>query len=140
MNQLPTSCPICEGELLVQSVHCRQCDTTLSGRFSPGPLGEFDEAQLPVLRRFARLSNEQLQLLESFVRCEGKLNRLQEEVGVSYPTLRARLDEMIRALGFAPRQEAEEGATHVNRHQILEDLRAGKISADEAARLLREGR
>lgn len=138
MNPLPPTCPFCEGEILVQSFQCRQCDVTVNGRFNTGASAEFDEAQLPVLRRFARLSAEQLQLLEGFIRNEGKLNRLQEEVGLSYPTLRARLDEMIRDLGFPPREE--EKSSSVDRRQVLGDLQEGKISADEAIRLLRESR
>ncbi|MBA3534096.1 MAG: DUF2089 domain-containing protein [Ardenticatenales bacterium] len=138
MNRLPTSCPFCEGELSVESLHCRQCDTTITGHFSPGPLGEFEEDQLPVLRRFARLNAEQLRFLEAFVRCEGKLNRLQEEIGLSYPTLRSRLDDLVRDLGFTPREEEQSQA--VDRRQVLADLQSGKISATEAARLLRESR
>jgi hypothetical protein len=138
MNQLPAVCPICEGELVILSMNCRQCDTTVSGRFTNAGAAEFDEAQLPVLRRFARLSPEQLQLLEAFIRCEGRLNRLQEEVNLSYPTLRARLDDMVRDLGFSPREE--EQASRIDRRQVLDDLQAGRLSADEAARLLRESR
>jgi hypothetical protein len=91
---------------------------------------------MPVLRRFARLAPEQLDLLEAFVRCEGKLNRLQEEIGMSYPTLRSRLNEMLRAMGFTP-QEQEKGQK-LERRQILEDLAAGKMTATDAAALLRE--
>lgn len=138
MNRLPTSCPLCEGSLIVQGFQCRQCDTTFTGHFAPAVGSEFDEAQLPVLRRFAKLNSEQLQLLEAFIRCEGKLNRLQEEVGLSYPTLRARMDDVIQTLGFTPRGEDKERAT--DRRQVLADLQSGKISAEEAARLLREGR
>jgi hypothetical protein len=138
MLNLPAQCPFCEGPLVVQSFHCRQCDTTVSGHFVPGAGGEFDEAQLPVLRRFAKLTPEQLQFLEAFVRSEGRLNRLQEEIGLSYPTLRSRLDDVVRDLGFTPREE--ERAKAVDRMQVLADLQAGNISAEDAARLLREGR
>ncbi|MCW5860202.1 MAG: DUF2089 family protein, partial [Caldilineales bacterium] len=92
----------------------------------------------PVLRRFARLSPEQLELMEAFVRCEGKLNRLQEEVGLSYPTLRSRLNDMLQVMGFTPPQQ--ETPPRVERKQVLDDLAAGKISAAEAATLLREAR
>lgn len=136
MNLLPTTCPFCDGELIVNEIYCRGCDITSRGSFTPGLVSEFDEAKLPVLRRFARLSPEQLVLLESFVRCEGKFNRLQEEVGLSYPTLRLRLNEMLNDLGFTP-QEQERGQK-ADRRQVLDDLAAGKINADEAATRLRE--
>lgn len=131
MNRLPATCPICDGEIVVQSFHCRSCDATVQGRFHPGALSEFEEAQLPVLRRFARLNPEQLGLLETFVRCEGRLNRMQEEVGLSYPTLRGRLDEIVRDLGFTPPEE------RVDRAAVLAELASGSISAEEAARRLR---
>jgi len=135
MNSIPTACPFCEGELVVRELHCRQCDTTFQGRFQPGPTAEFDEAKLPVLRRFARLSVEQLALLEAFVRCEGKLNRLQEEIGISYPTLRSRLNDALQTMGFTPQEE--EKTQKLGRRQILDDLAEGKISTDEATRLLK---
>ncbi|MDQ4078169.1 MAG: DUF2089 domain-containing protein [Chloroflexota bacterium] len=137
MNRLPTSCPFCEGELLVQRLYCRGCDITIDGHFSVGSLSEFDETQMPVLRRFARLSPEQLQFLEAFVRCEGKLNRLEEEIGLSYPTLRSRLNDVVRDLGFSPREE--EKAQAVDRRKVLNDLQAGRISTEEATQLLRKG-
>lgn len=138
MNRLPTTCPICAGPLVVQQIHCRQCDTTLSGSFEPTGGAEFADEQLPVLRRFAQLSAEQLTFLEAFVRCEGKLNRMQEEVGLSYPTLRARLDEMLKTLGYTPREE--EKARDLERRQILDELQAGKLSPAEAMEMLRRAK
>lgn len=135
MNQLPTACPICQSPLVIQKIHCRECETTLMGNFEPVQDSEFDEQKLPILRRFAKLSVEQLNLLEAFIRCEGKLNRLQAEVNLSYPTLRSRLDEIVQDLGFTPSKE--EKVQVLNRRQILNDLQTGKISADEATRLLR---
>lgn len=142
MNTLPTSCPICDGDIFVGSFQCRQCDATVSGRFALGTSSEFADEKLPILRRFARLSDEQLQLLDAFVRNEGKLKYLQEEMGISYPTLRARLDEMTRDLGYTPRGEEEKGAESpaVDRSKVLLQLKEGAISAEEAVRLLREGR
>lgn len=138
MLPLPPHCLFCDGEMVVTEIYCRQCDVTTRGRFTPGPVAEFESAQLPVLRRFARLSPEQLELMEAFVRCEGKLNRLQEEVGLSYPTLRSRLNDMLQAMGFTPQQQ--ETTQRVERKQVLDDLAAGKITAAEAAALLREAR
>lgn len=138
MQPLPNQCPFCEGEVVVQRVRCRQCDTTIEGQFSTHAVSEFDEAQLPVLRRFARLAPEQLQFLETFVRCEGRFNQMKEEIGSSYPTLRARLDEVLRELGFAPLPEEEQPSGDGDRRQVLDDLAAGRISADEATRRLRQ--
>ena len=83
-----TRCPVCDNELLVTRLHCDVCDTTLEGRFTGGP--------------FSHLSTEQLNFIEVFIRCEGKINRMETELGLSYPTIRNRLHEVIRTLGYEP--------------------------------------
>jgi len=113
-------CPLCSQDLTVTRLHCRHCDLTLEGHFALG--------------RFARLTREQLQFVETFVRCEGKLNRVQEEVGLSYPTVRSRLHDVIRALGYPVEEEAP--MLPEERKQILEKLAQGAISSDEAIQLL----
>jgi hypothetical protein len=85
--------------------------------------------------RLGRLSSEQLAFVEAFVRCEGKLNRLEKELGLSYPTLRARLIEVIRALGYAVGHEPAQ-VTDEERHQILDDLASGRITPEEAMSML----
>jgi hypothetical protein len=94
------TCPICAGELAVTRLHCRSCGTTLEGDFNVG--------------RFARLSREQFALLESFLRSRGNLKEMERELGISYPTVRARVDALLRALGLADEEteiaEDEAGA------------------------------
>jgi len=125
MNTLPTKCPLCGGEVTVTRIYCRDCDTTIEGRFSGGS--------------FAQLSPEQVAFVELFVRCEGKITRMEEELGLSYPTIRNRLHEVIRALGYEPGgEEPAEGISEEQRQRILEDLDAGKISAEEAMQMLQE--
>src|SRR6187402_3363008 len=87
------TCPVCSNELAVTRLHCRSCGTTLEGEFSVG--------------RFGRLSREQLALLESFLRSRGNLREMERELGISYPTVRARVEALVRALGFGPRDEAD---------------------------------
>ncbi|NOZ72542.1 MAG: DUF2089 domain-containing protein [Chloroflexi bacterium] len=134
MKELPKTCPFCGGDLLVLSLACRQCDTHFQGRWFPGKGFEADADKLPILTRFAQLSSEQLKLLESFILCEGKLNRLQDEVGLSYPTLRSRLNDIIAILGGPT--GSPDTATPLSRRQILDNLAAGEITAAEAAKLL----
>jgi len=126
MNAVPTLCPICGGETTVTRIYCRDCDTTIEGRFTTaGP--------------FSQLSPEQLDFVEVFVRCEGKISRMEDEIGLSYPTIRNRLHEVIRALGFEPGNTDESiGLTEKERQRILEDLDKGLISADQAMSLLKE--
>lgn len=73
------------------------------------------------------------------MRCEGKITRMEVELDLSYPTIRNRLHEVIRALGYEPGgEEPITGLTDVERQRILEDLDKGVISAEEAMRLLQE--
>jgi len=118
-----TRCPVCQNELVVSRLHCPSCDTVVEGRFTAG--------------HFANLNQEQLHFIVTFVRCEGKINRMEDELNLSYPTIRNRLHEVIRALGFEPGKDETPEITTDQRNRILEDLNAGKISAAEATRLLR---
>lgn len=121
MNSLLTVCPICGEKLEVTRLHCRACDSSLEGHFDTGRLG--------------RLAPEQVAFVETFLRCEGKLNRMERELGLSYPTLRSRLNEIIRQLGFVIGPEGD-GLSAEARQRLLDDLAGGRISTDEAMRLL----
>jgi hypothetical protein len=121
MNPLLTLCPVCGERLSVTRLHCRGCDTTIDGQFEVGRLG--------------RLAPEQLLFVETFLRCEGKLNRMEREMGLSYPTLRLRLMEVVRQMGFPVGAEPGAGSDE-SRHRVLEDLATGRITSDEAMRLL----
>ncbi len=124
MNTIPTKCPLCGGEITVTRIYCRECDTTIEGRFVGGP--------------FSQLTPEQLAFVEMFVRNEGRINRMENELGLSYPTIRNRLHEVIRALGYEPGGEEPVGISEEKRQRVLEDLDQGRITAQEAMRLLQE--
>ncbi len=152
MNPIPSKCPVCGGDLIVTRLHCPSCETTIEGSFSPGgtPLQEaFTPEQLRSLLPFSRLTQEQLYFMLTFVRCEGRFNRMEEELNLSYPTLRGRLDDIIRALGFEPGREEpsrdeplrrDDTARQVSadeRQAILDMLSRGEINVEEARRRLR---
>jgi len=115
-------CPVCGETMTVTRLHCRTCDSALEGQFSLG--------------RFYRLSPPQLAFIETFIRCEGKLTRVQEEHNISYPTARARLTEVIRALGYEV-DESAEAIAPAERKSILEKLATGEISSEQAVELLK---
>ena len=128
MQQLPTHSPFDGGEIVVTRFYCPGSDVTVEGRFA---------LAVP----FAQLSQEQLYFVETFLRCEGKLSRMEGELSLSYPTLRIRLHEIIRALGYEPGKDEsgrEEAApvTEERRRAVLNDLDAGRISFDEAMSML----
>lgn len=125
-------CPVCGGELIVTRLQCLDCATTIEGQFTLGPLVKF--------------TPEQWQFIEVFLRCEGKINRVEKELDVSYPTVRARLDEVIVALGYDLDNEGEdlledeEMADEISdeeRRRILDGLAEGTISSEEAIARLR---
>ncbi len=122
---VPDHCPVCGRDLYVTKLVCAHCGTSVEGAF-----------EMP---RLARLSPEHQRFVELFIRSEGKLNRVQEALGISYPTARAQLHEVIRALGYEPAgsEEASRPVSPEQRRQILADLRAGKITSDQAVRLLK---
>jgi hypothetical protein len=121
MNAMLTTCPVCSERLVVTRLHCRNCDTTVEGHFELGRLG--------------KLSAEQLAFVETFIRCEGKLSRMEPELEMSYPTLRGRLTEVIRDMGF-PVGPTPERLSEEERHEILDRLASGEISSEQAMRQL----
>jgi hypothetical protein len=131
-----STCPVCAGELAVTRLRCGSCGTTLEGEFSVG--------------RFARLSREQTALLESFLRSRGNLRDIERELGISYPTVRARVEALVRALGFGPRSDEDPAApgddaaeatdatdAPTTRESILERLARREITAEDAAQAIR---
>jgi hypothetical protein len=120
MYPVPTECPICHDDLQVTRLTCRNCGTGLEGRFTMG--------------RFSQLTPEQLHFVEVFLRCEGKINRVQEDLGLSYPTVRSRLVEVIHALGYEVGEEREAGDDL--RQEVLERLARKEISSEEALQIL----
>jgi hypothetical protein len=143
VHDVIATCPVCSGELTIARLHCRSCGTALEGEFGVG--------------RFGRLDRDQMSLLESFLRSRGNLKEMERELGISYPTVRARVDALIRSLGLtdggtdadyeadlgddldAERQPLPD-VTDVaeERRAILERLARKEMSADEAATALRE--
>ena len=124
-----STCPVCSSELSITRLQCRGCGTAIEGDFNVG--------------RFGRLSREQLALLESFLRARGNAKELERELKVSYPTVRARIESLVRALGLGDGPVSDEGdglgrsADPEVRRDVLERLARHEISADEAAALLR---
>lgn len=124
MLPLPARSPFDGGRIIVTRFVCPDSELTVEGQF---------EVSVP----FAQLSPEQLKFVETFVRSEGKLNRMETELGLSYPTIRSRLHEVIRALGYEPGKEEPVAIDDDARRRILEDLDAGRVSFEEAMSMLR---
>ena len=125
MNPVLGTCPVCGETLTITKLHCRACDTTIEGHFFVG--------------RLAQLNPEQIQFVETFLQCEGKIKAVEEKLGISYPTVRSRLRDINLALGFEPSEDDTTPLvpTEQDRKRVLEELSAGRISSEEAITLLR---
>ena len=147
VHDVIATCPVCTNELTITRLHCRSCGTALEGEFGVG--------------RFGRLDREQMSLLESFLRSRGNLKEMERELGISYPTVRGRVDALVRTLGFGdqttddlapdpedsldwtepPDADAEtetDDDRAAQRRDILERLARREIGAEEAATALRD--
>jgi hypothetical protein len=125
MNPAITQCPICQSNLEITKLYCRSCDTTIEGHF---------QQEAP----FQQLTTEQMSFMVTFVRNEGKINRVGEELGMSYPTVRSRLHDLIRALGYEVGEEDESagGLPEEERRAVLDALSKGTLSSEEALKRL----
>ncbi|MGP3779659.1 DUF2089 domain-containing protein [Halanaerobium saccharolyticum] len=119
---IPAKCPTCEGKLNVTELRCNNCNTQISGDF--------------YLDELFQLNYELQQFLKIFIKTRGNIKNMEKELEMSYPTVRNKLNELIKTLGyeddFAEEEEQEK------RREILNLLEAGEIEAVEAAQKLKE--
>jgi hypothetical protein len=120
VHEVLGQCPVCGEALEVTRLQCPSCRTAVEGRFT--------------LDRFARLNPEQLGFLEAFLRARGVIKDVEEALGISYPTVRGRLDELLRTLDLGDDRERER--ERERRRIILADLSDGKISSEDAMTML----
>ena len=105
------SCPFCDGRLEPVKLQCTSCETTLEGRIPAS--------------RLSLLAADQQQFVEAFLVARGNIKEVERELGISYPTVRKKLDEVIRALGHAtPEKQLEQ-------HEILDAIERGEMSPQE---------
>ena len=120
MYKILSHCPVCSDKLKVTKLKCNSCNTVIDNEFE--------------LSKFDYLNNEQLYFIETFIRCRGSIKEVEREMGISYPTVRAKLDEVIESLGYS----VKETKAKQDSRDILEALENGDISVDEAINRLKE--
>lgn len=118
-------CISCGGQLEIRELHCRECDITIRGRFPMEGRGPF-----------ARLSDDQLAFLHLFVTSRGNMSDVERSLGVSYPTVRAKLDDLIAALEPGDTPTASAPSTSLSREEVMARVSNGELSVDEAMALL----
>lgn len=123
---VPVACPVCASALVITRLRCPACGTEVAGSFRPA--------------RLVNAPEPHASLLELFLRVRGNAKELERELGVSYPTVRARLDRALAAAGLDQGEPgAGDGDRATRRSAILDELERGAIGAAEAAKRLREG-
>ena len=119
MHQIPDKDPVSGGELYVSELASDDSGITIRGRFA--------------VPRYARLDADQQKFLETFLRCRGVMSSVEKELGISYPTVRARLDQVLESLDLKPAKSVEEKERARNdRNEVLDQLERGEITAEEA--------
>lgn len=127
MPKLPRHCPACQSSLLVTRLTCPQCGTEVTGSFPPD--------------LFSRLPPNDFDFLVLFVKSRGNVKEMERELGISYWTIRSRLNEIVVKLGLespAPPAAGAPANAAARRQQILEQLNAGLLTVSEAAARLEE--
>ncbi|NLY52350.1 MAG: DUF2089 domain-containing protein [Firmicutes bacterium] len=120
------ACPVCGSPMQVTGLHCPDCHTSLTGTFD--------------LCKFCRLNDEQQRFVEVFIAARGNIKEVERVLGISYPTVRSRLDGIVETLGYVvqgSRDKEDEVFEPVVRREVLAALDRGEISAEEAIRRLR---
>lgn len=112
---IPRNCPVCSKEYFVKTLECNGCHTTLDGKFALGV--------------FANLDSEQSEFVLMFLRNHGNIQKVGKELGVSYPTVKNRINKVLKALGQDMPNE-----------DILTMLKNDEISIDEAVKAITNGK
>lgn len=118
MNNVIGECPICQSDLKVTQLKCVSCGTELHGSFQ--------------LSKFNYLTKEHLYFIEVFIKNRGNIKQIEKELGISYPTVKKNLDEVIVSLGYELSEEDK-----AKKEDVFAKLEKGEISASEAAKLIK---
>lgn len=114
MKKVISRCPVCNHELTVARLKCDSCETVIENSFK--------------LSKFDYLSEEELYFTETFLRCRGNIREVERELGVSYPTVRSKLDGVIKKLGY----DAGPDERAAKREEVLKALENGEITVEQA--------
>ncbi|TMD64237.1 MAG: DUF2089 domain-containing protein [Chloroflexi bacterium] len=154
-------CPVCGYGMVISRLSCRNCGSALEGSFSldeyttefeghfqnrgkrtdrdtrndRGMRTDRGEARFGLL---ARLDTTQLEFVEVFLRCRGIIKNVEDMLGISYPTVKARLTNVLETMGVDAEEDAPATDRRRIRREILADLAAGRISTDEVLQILAE--
>ena len=126
VNELLSKCPVCGEKLRVTELKCGECNITINCDFS--------------LAKFSRLTDSQLHFIEVFIKARGNIKEVEKEMGISYPTVRNKLDEVIKTMGYENGGSIDNKVVADNkeaRKEILDALEKGNIDSEEAIKSLK---
>ncbi len=118
-NYVLGSCPVCSHKLQVTRLQCSRCKSAVEGEFE--------------LDKFTYLSKEEKYFVEIFIKNRGNIKEIEKDLGISYPTVRRNLNQVIETLGYNVKDEKEV----LDKKEILDKLSNGDISSEEALALLK---
>lgn len=125
MINVLTKCPVCEHQLKAVKLHCQSCGTQIENTFD--------------FPKLLQLSKEQLEFVEVFILSRGNIKDVEKALNISYPTVRAKLDQVIEVLGEGKSDlntptvpDKKKSISAVEKQQVLDLLESGEISAEEA--------
>ena len=118
MPNIPTNCPACNSRMDITELKCSKCHTIVQGNFP--------------LNKLISLSEEDREFLMTFLRSRGNIKEVQERIGISYPTVKNRLDKLLATLGLFNEVKS------LSRREIMNSLNNGEISVEEAVNLLKD--
>lgn len=114
-------CPVCGNQTEVTRITCHSCDTVIEGHFT--------------LCKFCKLTNDQKAFIDVFIKCRGNIKEVEKELGVSYPTVKNKLEDVASALGHKVEPEP---IVPGKKKEILDKLNAGEISVEEAIEQMKD--
>ncbi|MBN2879749.1 MAG: DUF2089 domain-containing protein [Clostridia bacterium] len=112
---IPKTCPICGKEYYIKTLECNGCHTKLEGKFAPGV--------------FSNLDAEQTEFVLLFLKNHGNIQKVGKDLGISYPTVKSRINKVLKALGQDTPNE-----------DILTMLKNDEITIDEAVDAIVSGK
>jgi hypothetical protein len=116
--KLISDCPVCNSKLKATKLNCATCGTVIESDF------EFSKFEL--------FNKEQMNFIEVFLKCRGSIKEVEKELGVSYPTVRSKLDDIIRTMGYEIKDEKNK-----DMKEIIDKLEKGEIDPDEALKKIK---
>jgi hypothetical protein len=111
--KLISDCPVCGSTLKATRLSCVTCGTVIESDFE--------------LSRFEQLNKDQLRFVEIFLKNRGSIKDVEREMGISYPTVKGKLNDVIKALGYAVQEEHSPDIA-----DVIGKLEKGEIDIDEA--------